>query len=248
MIGNYTLDNFYWSKEWRTLLRILKSERVDPETGIIYCERCGDPIVGKYQCTGHHKVELNNENVNDPEISLNPELIELIHTSCHNVEHKRFLRNMHNVKTGKQVFLVYGAPLSGKTSAVRSIATDADLIVDLDAIRGAMRGGDMYSRAKFGNTIFFEVRNLLLDRIRVRAGSWENAYIIGGYPFLSERQRLCADFGATEILIESTKEECIERLMSDADRLRYIAEWNVYISEWFEHFEPTPHPSDLLKP
>jgi len=248
MVGKYTLDTFYWSKEWRTLLRILKSERADPKTGALYCERCGEPIVGRYQCTGHHKVELTEDNVNDPEISLNPDLVELIHTSCHNIEHKRFLQNMHNVKTGKQVFIVYGAPLSGKTSAVRSMATDSDLIVDLDAIRGAMRGGDMYSRSKYGNTIFFEVRNLLLDRIRTRAGSWANAYIIGGYPFLSERQRLCEDFGATEIFIESTKEECMERLMSDPDRLKYLPEWSGYIAEWFEHFEPTPGVCDLPSP
>lgn len=236
----YTLDNFYWSKEWRALLAILKDERADPQTGVIYCAHCGLPINGKYQCTGHHTVPLTEENVNDPEISLNPELVELIHTSCHNKEHTRFARNMLNVKTGKKVFLVYGPPLAGKTTSVRTTATESDLIVDIDALRSAMLGGDTYSRAKYGKTILFELRNLLLDRIRVRAGSWDTAYIIGGYPFASERKRICADYGAEEIFVEASEEECLKRLYEDAERARYLAEWERYIREWFEQYEPSP--------
>lgn len=46
------------------------------------CERCSDP--GKIV---HHTVWLTPENINDPNISLNHELLELLCQTCHNQEH-----------------------------------------------------------------------------------------------------------------------------------------------------------------
>ena len=54
----FTLNNFYKSKEWESLLEQLKLERVNSE-GEIVCEHCHKPIVKKYDCIGHHKIELN---------------------------------------------------------------------------------------------------------------------------------------------------------------------------------------------
>ena len=46
------------------------------------CERCGAPAV-----ICHHRIWLNAENVHDPAISLNPELLEALCLECHNAEH-----------------------------------------------------------------------------------------------------------------------------------------------------------------
>lgn len=46
------------------------------------CERCGNP--GKVV---HHKVYLTPQNINDPAISLNHELLEYTCQDCHNKEH-----------------------------------------------------------------------------------------------------------------------------------------------------------------
>lgn len=54
----FTLSNFYKSKEWTDLLEQLKLERAD-SNGEIICEHCGKPIYKKYDCIGHHKIELN---------------------------------------------------------------------------------------------------------------------------------------------------------------------------------------------
>ena len=54
----FTLSNFYKSKEWEALLEQLKLDRVG-EAGILECEHCHKPIVKKYDCIGHHKIELN---------------------------------------------------------------------------------------------------------------------------------------------------------------------------------------------
>ena len=84
-----TLDNFYQSKEWVNLMKIIRQERVN-ENGEIICAYCGKPIVKAYDCIGHHKVYLTEQNVNDAMISLNPENVELVHHVCHNRIHDKF--------------------------------------------------------------------------------------------------------------------------------------------------------------
>ncbi|MFP3666561.1 HNH endonuclease [Priestia sp. SIMBA_032] len=46
------------------------------------CERCGE--IGKIL---HHKEYLTPENINNPEVSLNHELLEYLCQECHNREH-----------------------------------------------------------------------------------------------------------------------------------------------------------------
>lgn len=74
----YTLDNFYKSKQWQKLLEVIKLERVN-EDGQLICWHCGKPITDKYDAIGHHTIFLTEENVNNSEISLNPELIQMVH-------------------------------------------------------------------------------------------------------------------------------------------------------------------------
>ena len=79
----------------------------------IICGHCNKAIVSKYDCIGHHITHLTKENVNDYNISLNPDNVILVHHKCHNQIHNRF-----NGYKKKRVFLVYGAPCSGKSTWV----------------------------------------------------------------------------------------------------------------------------------
>lgn len=69
-------EKFYKSMAWRNC----RDAYFISQHGI--CERCGD--AGKIV---HHTVELTPENINDPEITLNWELLELVCESCHNKQH-----------------------------------------------------------------------------------------------------------------------------------------------------------------
>ena len=73
------------------------------------CEHCGELVIHPKELTAHHKTELTPENVHDHTISLNPDLIMLVHHTCHNDIHKRF-----GAKRVRSVYLVYGPPLAGK--------------------------------------------------------------------------------------------------------------------------------------
>lgn len=88
MSGKFTLANFYKSDEWFNFTRVLKLERTN-ENGDLICEYCGEPIVKAYDCIGHHTIELDDSNVNDAEISLNPDNVQLVHHKCHNRIHSK---------------------------------------------------------------------------------------------------------------------------------------------------------------
>lgn len=230
----YTLDNFYQSKQWQKLLISIKAERLN-DKGQTVCEYCGKPITLAYDCIGHHKDELTEENVNDVYISLNPDNVMLVHHKCHNIIHNKLgYKN-------RGIWLVYGSPLSGKSTYTNNVKSEGDLIVDMDSIWEGISGCKRYVKPNRLKGVAFAIRNELLDAIKYRRGMWNNAYIIGGYPLQSERERLCKELGAKEIYIESTLEECMNRLMTldkDDSRATQIKEWTAYIEEWYRLYTP----------
>lgn len=217
----YTLDNFYTSKKWRNFVNALRLERLD-DNGQLICEHCGKPIIKAYDCIGHHTIELTDENVNDYTISLNPENVELIHHKCHNIIHQRF----EGFK--RRVYLVYGSPCSGKSTYVNTVANTDDLILDVDKIWECLSTADKYHKPNRIKANVFGVRDCIIDQIRTRTGNWRNAYIIGGYPLKSDRDRLCDMLNALPIFIDEPKEVCLERAVNE--------DWKEYIEDWFEEF------------
>lgn len=228
----FTLDTFYQSKEWRKFREIVIQDRLT-EQGYTVCEHCGKPIVRAYDCILHHcNTFLTEDNVNDVSISLNPDNIQLLHHRCHNLVHNKLGYKR------REVFLVYGAPLSGKTSWVAESISEGDLVVDMDSIWQCVSGCDRYVKPPRLNAVVFGVRDYLIESIRVRRGKWNNAYLVGGFPLCSERERLCKTLGAREIYIEASKEECLARLEQTADGRDKDA-WAEFIEEWFTRFLPS---------
>lgn len=224
-----SLYNFYRSDNWTNLLKVIKSERLDSD-GFNICEYCGRPIVRAYDCIGHHKIYLTEENYIDANISLNPDNIQLVHHQCHNKIHDKLSYS------GRQVFIVYGSPLSGKSSWVKESMTQGDLIIDMDNIWSCISGCDRYIKPNRLKAIAFSVRDNLIDSIKYRRGKWTNAYLIGGYPYKAERDRLIDTLGAREIYIDTSKEECIKRLEACSDG-RDKEEWLKYIDDWWLQYQ-----------
>lgn len=52
------------------------------------CFICGKKIIGMYHVD--HEIELTEFNYQDPSISLNPELLRVMHRKCHDKRHGRF--------------------------------------------------------------------------------------------------------------------------------------------------------------
>jgi hypothetical protein len=111
---------------------------------------------------------------------------------------------------------------------------EGDLVVDLERVWNCVSGGA--GRSARLNAVAFGVRDYLLDCIKYRRGKWLNAYIIGGYPLISERERLAKELGAELIYINSTKGECLNKLMACEDK--DVVEYSNYICEWWEKYTP----------
>ena len=223
------LFTFYRSDEWEKFRKMVIAERMHDD-GLTYDEVTGKPIVRAYDIILHHKKELTEENVLDYNISLNPENIMIVSHKTHNYIHNK-LGYAH-----RQVYLVYGAPLSGKTTWVRENMIIGDLIIDLDSIWECISGQPRYVKPARLKSIVFKQRDELLNGVRYRLGKWNNCYVIGGYPMQSERERLAKELGAREIFIECSKETCLNRLAEINDG-RDKKEWSGYIDEWFERYK-----------
>lgn len=229
MITN--LADFYRSGAWKSFVNILALERED-EQGTILCAHCGKPIVKAYDRIAHHKIHLTLGNVNDVNIALNPDNIDLVHHSCHNAIHNRFGFAV------KKVYLVHGSPCSGKSTFVSNVAGPGDLVLDLDAVWACISGGGAIA-GNDGHLVrddrlksnVFRVRDCILDMIKTRHGDWCNAYIIGGYPRIMERERMATIYGAEMIHIDTPREICEERAAQ-----RPI-EWAGFVQNYWDTFQ-----------
>lgn len=222
-----TLATFYRSDKWEKLIKVLKIERLN-DNGELICYHCGEPIVRQYDAIGHHLVYLTEENVNDASISLNPDNVQFVHHKCHNAIHNKF------GFTKREIFLVYGSPMSGKSTWIKENMTEGDLLVDIDNIWECISGCPRYVKPNRVKSVVFRIRDDLIDAIKCRYGKWNTAYICGGYPLISERERLCKELGAREIFIDTPKEECLLRLEASTDRDKDA--WREYIEEWWRRY------------
>lgn len=223
---NYTLSSFYKSKEWQKFREYLINKRTNEE-GIILDEVTGKPIIKAYDIILHHKTVLTENNVNDPKIALNENIIQIVSHKTHNIIHSRF-----GYEGTRHIYLVYGSPCSGKSTYVESIAGVNDLILDINKLYTAISINPLHVKSKKLSTNIFILRDSILDMIKTRVGKWDNAYIIGGYPLESERERLINALGAEPIYIEKPIEEC--KAIAEQERSK---EYIKYIDQWFEQFE-----------
>ncbi len=220
-------NKFYTSKTWREF----RSYIISKNGGI--CNRCGKIFTDTSKLEVHHIHYLRDEDYNNPTKTLSEDNVEVICHECHNAEHGRFVKN-------QEVILVFGPPLSGKTSFVQSIKNNNDLVVDMDKLQEAITLNPGYMKADAIRLNLFRIRDTLYDNIKTRYGKWKRAFIIATLASTYEREELIKQFNVREvILMETPKEECIDRLNNVKDlRSEYKEEWLSYINKWFDTYTP----------
>lgn len=226
-----SFEQFYNSKLWRDFRQQLIDERTNKADGILYCQHSGKPLLHNYEIVAHHIKPLTLQNINDYAISLNPENILLVSHTAHNEIHARF-----GYCAQRKVYIVHGAPCSGKSSFVDRIKGNSDLIVDIDNIWEAVTGKRYYKPNALKANVF-AMRDTLLETVRTRAGNWERCFVIEGLPYKAERERRTAVYGAELIHIDTDRETCLQRLQRDDSRREYEAEWRKYIDDYFLRYQ-----------
>lgn len=224
-----TLSEFYTSKEWLDFRAVLIEQRKHAD-GFVYDEITGKRIVKAYDIILHHKIELTLENVNDANITLNPENIQIVSFKTHNAIHNRFGR------WTRHIYLVYGCPLAGKKTYVQERAGIHDLIIDIDKIYSCISNNPPYIKSGRLYDNMRTVYDALLGDVKRKNGKWINAFIIGGFPFKGERERIATEYGAELVYIDCDEEEAQARLQAAQDG-RDKVEYSKHISTWFTRYQ-----------
>lgn len=223
-----TNPKFYTGRMWRKFREVM----ITKSNG--QCNRCHQVFSDSSKLEVHHINHLKGNDYDDPTKAYAEDNVEVICHSCHNYEHDRFANR-------KEVILVYGPPLSGKSSYVKDMKGDRDIVIDLDLLKQAITMNSGYERTTNAATsVLFRLRDALLDIVKVRYGSWKRAWIIGTYPNTFDREQLIQQYNVDDVvLMDETKEECLIRLDKVSDeRNQFKVEWTKYIHEWFEQYTP----------
>lgn len=234
---------FYRGTDWANCKAQVTNERL--RDGALYCEHCGKVILKSFNpnernnrnaVVYHHIKHLTNFNVNDANISINPNNIMVVHWQCHNEIHERFTGGYAKVE--RKVYLITGASCSGKTTFVRERVQKGDIVLDIDDIWQTVSGQPRYVKPNQLKPIVFAIRNEIKDQIAKGAGTWRNAFIIESLPIATDRKREAERYKAHNvevITMEATREECLNRLYAEPNG-RDVKAYEEYINEYYDNY------------
>ena len=127
------------------------------------------------------------------------------------------------------VYLVYGAPCSGKSTYVKEHFKPGDIVCDVDRIYAALCFNEEHKEELYAQEVAKNLYTELLDIIRDRKGHWKNAYVVSlaNTPERVEemRERIHAD---ECVYIDTPLEVCLERAKGRPFYFEFL------IQKWFE--------------
>lgn len=235
---------FYNSAAWKRT----RDAYFNHQYGI--CELCGQP--GEEV---HHKTFLTPDNIYHPDITLGWDNLQLLCRPCHNAVHEKAYdmaraKNRKNPGTmngltfdedgnlveKKNVFIVWGAPASGKTTYVKENKGKYDIVIDLDYIMAALSLSTGKDRTEDALPFALDIRDMLFDLIAQRKHYFENAWIIAGLPEKTKRIDLKNRLKAELIHMDISKEECLLRAQADPERKDKTTQYKI-IENYFSKLE-----------
>ena len=235
---------FYNSMAWRTVREFVFNR----DLGL--CVRCDNPGTEV-----HHTTYLRPENINDPDITLNPARLITLCRECHLAEHQHSklvarYNMIRQYKPGteqydfdemgqpapkRNVFILHGAPGSGKSTYVAQNKGEYDIVFDADLVRSALAMAtdrvDVPDTLPWVNSIREQVYNIVANRELY----FDRVWLIVTMPKRDDREALAKRLRGDLIHIDTGIEECKTRVRLDDTRKNKLKDMGA-INWYFDEF------------
>lgn len=137
-----------------------------------------------------------------------------------NAAMKRFVRELLGTnENSKQVFIVSGAPGSGKSTYTRQNKRPGDIVIDLDLLAAALQG-ETTPHPDYDPVMdaVLAAREAVYQTIEERNGKWNRAFVITSSPDPKTVKDIADRLDGEIIKMQATKEQCIQHIRSDSTR------------------------------
>ncbi len=146
-------------------------------------------------------------------------------------ENRRFPKDIS--KSRIPLFIVCGPPGSGKSTYVRENSGPKDLVIDLDSIFSLLSRLPEHSNPTGYLAEALDIRNAKLRGLATDT-KHERAWFIITAPRADERTAWAAMLGASVVVMDTPKDECIRRINADVARDGH-REWMISaVHAWYE--------------
>lgn len=191
-----TLENFYTSKAWQKCRRYVIADILSRD-GALYCSRCRKEIMEPNDAVLHHIKPLDDDTVGDPDVAYNPDNLEILCHACHNAEHDKGW----SVSREKRVYILCGGTDADREKYIVGHASDGALVVSIPRIQDALSPRRKRDRLM---PVVWQVRDVIYTSIEKRFGPWTDAWIVGEFSNVAEREALARRMGGT--VLDCTKD------------------------------------------
>lgn len=191
-----TLENFYTSKAWQKCRRYVIADILSRD-GALYCSRCRKEIMEPNDAVLHHIKPLDDDTVGDPDVAYNPDNLEILCHACHNAEHDKGW----TLSREKRVYILCGGTDADREKYIVEHASDGALVVSIPRIQDALSPRRKRDRLM---PVVWQVRDVIYTSIEKRFGPWTDAWIVGEFSNVAEREALARRMGGT--VLDCTKD------------------------------------------